>query len=495
MTVVGRSLELADVLTKRRVRVAFLQETRWKGNKSRDIGLGYKLIYSGSPSGKNGVAVVLCEELQNGILEVDTQSDRLLRVKLMIEGVITHLISAYTPQVGSSESEKEAFWNNLEDMPRCITITESIVIGGDLNGHGHVYGGYGCGRENAEGDSILSTCLLSDLAIINTFFQKKPEHLITYKSGPHSTQIDYLLIRRSQIGRVTNCKVTPGACLTTQHRILVMDMLVVPIQEAVREKKTQFKKWQETKSPEDRAAYKAVKCATERAVAKVRYQTLSPLYDTLETNEGQKTIFRLAKATQDISKCLCVKDSNGTLVCDAVKVKERWRDYFNVLLNTQHGNVSPPELPPNLGLVAPVTPDEVLKCLRTMKNRKSVGPDDLPIEAWKAMSSHVYKGKGSVQDCESYRDIKVMCHTMKLFERVIDSRLRQECTVSECQYGFRPGCGTIDPILALRILAEAHREKKKTLYMAFLDLQKSYCTAARRGQRSRDTFSNFTSRK
>ncbi|XP_050350401.1 uncharacterized protein LOC126773491 [Nymphalis io] len=121
-------------------------------------------------------------------------------------------------RVGGSESEKESFWNDLEDMLRYIPNTESIVIGGDLNGHvgeesreyGRVHGGYGYDRENAEGDSILSTCLLSDLAIVNTFFQKKPEHLITYKSGPHSTQIDYLLIRRSQIGIVTNCKVIPG---------------------------------------------------------------------------------------------------------------------------------------------------------------------------------------------------------------------------------------------------------------------------------------------
>ncbi|KAJ8715502.1 hypothetical protein PYW07_009984 [Mythimna separata] len=67
----GRCRELADVLAKRRVQCAFLQETRWKGNKSRDIGQGYRLVYAGSPSGRNGVAVVLSKDLQDGLLEVD----------------------------------------------------------------------------------------------------------------------------------------------------------------------------------------------------------------------------------------------------------------------------------------------------------------------------------------------------------------------------------------------------------------------------------------
>ncbi|KAJ8715501.1 hypothetical protein PYW07_009983 [Mythimna separata] len=138
-----------------------------------------------------------------------------------------------------------------------------------------------------------------------------------------------------------------------------------------------------------------------------------------------------------------------------------------------------------------------------MKNRKSIGPDNVPIEVWKAMGSHgvdlltdlfnrilttkempnqwrlsliipVYKGKGSVQDCSNYRGIKIMCHTMKLFERIIDTRLRSECTISECQYDFRAGNSTMDAVFALRTLSEAYRERRRALYMAFLDLQKAF---------------------
>lgn len=41
--------------------------------------------------------------------------------------------------------------------------------------------------------------LAHDLAIINTFFTKPEEHLVTYKSGEACTQIDYILTDRKQL--------------------------------------------------------------------------------------------------------------------------------------------------------------------------------------------------------------------------------------------------------------------------------------------------------
>ena len=143
-----------------------------------------------------------------------------------------------------------------------------------------------------------------------------------------------------------------------------------------------------------------------------------------------------------------------------------------------------------------------------MKNGKAVGFDGIPIETWKTMGTQgvflltelfnkilvtgrmpdawrvniitpIYKGKGSVQECGNYQGIKLMSHTMKLFERIIDQRLRQECSVSECQYGFRPGCGTMDPIFALRTLQETHQCRNQPLHFAFLDLQRAFDSVPR----------------
>ena len=37
----------------------------------------------------------------------------------------------------------------------------------------------------------------------------------------------------------------------------------------------------------------------------------------------------------------------------------------------------------------------------------------------------LYKGKGNVTECTNYRGIKLMCHGMKLYERLVEDRLRQ----------------------------------------------------------------------
>ena len=67
-----------------------------------------------------------------------------------------------------------------------------------------------------------------------------------------------------------------------------------------------------------------------------------------------------------------------------------------------------------------------------------------------------------------------MSHTMKLWERVIERRLRVETTVSENQFGFMLGRSTMEAIYLLRTLIEKYREKKKNLHMVFIDLEKVY---------------------
>ena len=67
-----------------------------------------------------------------------------------------------------------------------------------------------------------------------------------------------------------------------------------------------------------------------------------------------------------------------------------------------------------------------------------------------------------------------MCHTMRLWEKVIEHRLRQNVTISENQFGFMPGRSTTEAIHLLRQLIERFRERKKNLYMVFIDLEKVY---------------------
>ena len=70
--------------------------------------------------------------------------------------------------------------------------------------------------------------------------------------------------------------------------------------------------------------------------------------------------------------------------------------------------------------------------------------------------------------------IKLLCHAMKLYERMVENRLRKQIEISSNQYGFRPGKSTMKPIFALRIIQEKYLEKRKELHMVFVDLEKAY---------------------
>ena len=59
------------------------------------------------------------------------------------------------------------------------------------------------------------------MAIVNTYYMKKAEHRITYKSGRRNTQVDYILCRRRDLKEVEDCKVVVGESVAQQHRMVV----------------------------------------------------------------------------------------------------------------------------------------------------------------------------------------------------------------------------------------------------------------------------------
>ncbi|XP_064073079.1 uncharacterized protein LOC135193637 [Vanessa tameamea] len=63
---------------------------------------------------------------------------------------------------------------------------------------------------------------------------------------------------------------------------------------------------------------------------------------------------------------------------------------------------------------------------------------------------------------------------MKVWEKVIERRLREESEITQNQFGFMSGRGTMDAIFALCQLCEKYRRAHKNLHMVFIDLDKSY---------------------
>ena len=126
-------------------------------------------------------------------------------------------LSVYAPQSGLPEADKNIFYDQLQCVVSKIPASEILIPLGDWNGHvgavGHgfeeVHFGQGYGVLNTGRERVLEFALANDLIVGNTCFIKRDSHLITYSSGNHLSQIDYILYRKSFRKMVTDVKVIP----------------------------------------------------------------------------------------------------------------------------------------------------------------------------------------------------------------------------------------------------------------------------------------------
>ena len=156
----------------------------------------------------------------------------------------------------------------------------------------------------------------------------------------------------------------------------------------------------------------------------------------------------------------CIRDEQGILCTDGDSKKRTWRTYMERLLNEENawdGKVDGMKVE---GEVEKITRGEVKAALHDMKRGKAygisgvcaefmVGSGEVGIEAlthicnevlkgdsmpldWKdSVLVPLYKGKGDVRECGSYRGVKLLEHGMKVLERVLERRLRKKIVVKD----------------------------------------------------------------
>ena len=71
-----------------------------KGVRPGALDSGFKLLYHGVDGRRNSVGIILKEDYAKSVAEVKRKSDRMMNVKMEIEGVMMNVISAYAPQSG-----------------------------------------------------------------------------------------------------------------------------------------------------------------------------------------------------------------------------------------------------------------------------------------------------------------------------------------------------------------------------------------------------------
>ncbi|KAK3572495.1 hypothetical protein QTP86_033919 [Hemibagrus guttatus] len=303
--------------------------------------------------------VVLKEEFVRNVLEVKRVSDRVMSLKLEIEGVMLNVVSGYAPQVGCELEEKERFWSELDEVMESIPTGERVVIGADFNGHvgegntgdEEVMGKFGVKERNLEGQMVVDFAKRMDMGVDNTYFQKREEHRVTYKSGGRSTQVDYILCRRGNLKEISDCKVVVGESVARQHRMVVCRMTLMvcktkrqklrqalggqvllpydwettaeviretgrkvlgvssgrrkedketwwwneEVQDSIQRKRLAKKKWDMDRTEENRQEYKELQRRVKREVSKAKQKAYDELYTRLDTREGEKDLYRLAR--------------------------------------------------------------------------------------------------------------------------------------------------------------------------------------------------------
>ncbi|MCJ8749608.1 hypothetical protein PDJAM_G00178240 [Pangasius djambal] len=188
--------------------------------------------------------------------------------------------------------------------------------------------------------------------------------------------------------------------------------------------------------------YKELQRRVKREVSKAKQEAYDELYTRLDTREGQKDLYRLARQRdrdgKDVQQVRVIKDRDGRVLTSEESVQRRWKEYFEELVNEENEREKRVEGVTSVEQkVAKFIKDEVRKALKRMKTGKAVGPDDIPVEVWKCLGEAavefltslfnrvlerekmpeewrrsvlvpIFKNKGDVQGCGNYRGIKLM---------------------------------------------------------------------------------------
>jgi len=289
------------------------------------------------------------------------------------------------------------------------------------------------------------------------------------------------------------------------------------VKEAVEKKKRAYEVWLNCKTAEKYELYKE-----ERKVVKWKVKMEKRKADerwgkkVSEKYEMNKKLFW--KELKDVRKGsesleVRVKDENGSVLCCEREVKERWKGYFDNLLNVmdeREANVVAIGNGCRMPLLNEVNDEsisveEVNRAVSEMKVGKAPGLDGCPAECIKkggasmiewivrlfnlcfvcgvvpeewceACIVPLYKGKGDKYECSNYRGISLLSVVGKLYGRVLINRISgaTECAIGDEQCGFRRGRGCVDQVFAVRQVCEKAIERGKEVAWAFMDLEKAY---------------------
>ena len=292
------------------------------------------------------------------------------------------------------------------------------------------------------------------------------------------------------------------------------------IDELLNKRRTQYQSFLHNKNETNRLAHKKIqKIIREhlRHMENVFWEKKCNEMEQFSANgnthaffESLKTIYGPAQSKKLVSH---FKNKDGTLTQSISQSLDRLQEYYCELLNRSicisplvESYLQTYTHPTCWELDAIPDYGEYLKAVKSAKNRKS-GTDCISTELLKYTSSEklnpaVYQilvkiwetseipdsflqlilcsmpKKGDSSVCENHRGISLIAHVSKVLTLLINTRVtnyvEHQQILPESQSGFRKNRSTSDMILTVKLLQQHCREKRLTLFLAFLDIAKAY---------------------
>ena len=286
------------------------------------------------------------------------------------------------------------------------------------------------------------------------------------------------------------------------------------VKKAVKNKTLKLRRWLRRRTPESRLEYVMARKEAQHAKNQAKTETWKDLGEKLteDLQKGKKLLYGLARSNRKSKeKQYNIKDKEGNVLTEQEDIDNRWREYFDELLNA--GDEQECQETDDLEEEEndEITREEFEWALKECKNSKTPGIDEIPIELikeggilvqqnilkllnrfylegvvvpeeWcKTLVIPIFKGKGDTGSCQNYRGISLIPHITKLYERILERRisLLVEPLLGEEQHGYRNNRTVTDLTFGLRMVIEKAWEYNQSIYIAFIDLQKAFDSVPR----------------
>lgn len=286
------------------------------------------------------------------------------------------------------------------------------------------------------------------------------------------------------------------------------------IKQQVKNKKKQWLKYLSSKIEVNYQLYKEQRKTVKKLVKEAKEKSWEDFGTKLEKDSqgNQKLFYKVLKNLRSNKnpRTITIKNADGELLREEREIMGRWKEYFENLLNTEtpteesdqnkedHGNRGRNTEGNEIKM------EELKEAIQRLKNGKAPGNDKITTEMVKNMGEEgrqflleilnkiweeekipsdwelglivpIFK-KGDNKDCNNYRGITLLSTINKIYEHILEKRLRLviEPKLIESQSGFRKGRSTQDHVFTIKEIINKSQMSGKTTYLAFVDMEKAF---------------------